>query len=206
MRQRFFSTAFTPLVQAEQVKHGSRAAYARLENASDGENDGLTPAEVQFIGERDSFYLATISETGWPHVQHRGGAPGFVRVLDDRTIGWADFTGNRQYVSIGNSAGNDRVALIFMDYPGQQRLKVLGRMTTEEIGDRPDLRLQLEVAGYRGRIEHAILVRVEAFDWNCPQHITPRYSLSEVEAIIAPFRKEIAELQARAEAAGAPES
>jgi len=204
MRHRFFSTAFTPSVQAEQARHGSKARYARLAAADEpGEGDSLTPAEVGFIFARDSFYLGTVSETGWPHVQHRGGPVGFVRVLDTRTLAWADFSGNRQYVSIGNTAVNDKVALIFIDYPGQQRLKVLGHLTTVEIADRPDLRAQLEMAGYRAKIEHAIQVRIEAFDWNCPQHITPRFTAEQVATAIAPLRRQIAELQARLEAAEA---
>ncbi len=207
MPHRFFSTAFTPSVQAEQSRHGSRASYARLTSADDlEETDGLTPTEVSFVSGRDSFYLGTVSETGWPHVQHRGGPAGFVRVLDARRLAWADFSGNRQYVSIGNAAVNDKVALIFVDYPARQRLKILGRMTTAEIGERPDLRAQLEIAGYRAKIEHAIEVRVEAFDWNCPQHITPRYTADQVETAIAPLRREISELRARLEAAEAETS
>jgi predicted pyridoxine 5'-phosphate oxidase superfamily flavin-nucleotide-binding protein len=198
MRHRFFSTAFTPSVQAEQARHGSQAAYARLAAADDYEEaDGLTPAEISFISARDSFYLATVSETGWPHVQHRGGPAGFVRVLDARTLAWADFSGNRQYVSIGNTGVNDKVALIFVDYPARQRLKILGRMTTAEIGDCPDLKTQLEMAGYRAKIEHAIQARVEAFDWNCPQHIEPRYSLSEIQGLIEPLQRKIADLEAQ---------
>ena len=198
MRQRFFSTAFTPAVQAEQARHGSRAAYARLARQDDGGDvgGGLTSDECAFIGARDSFYLGTVSETGWPHVQHRGGPPGFVRTIDARTLAWADFSGNRQYVSIGNAAGNSRVALIFMDYPARRRLKVLGRMSAFEIGDRPDLRAELEVAGYGGKIEHAIEVAVEAFDWNCSKHITPRFTAAEVEAVMGPLERQIADLRA----------
>jgi len=196
MQHRFFSTAFTPSVQAEQARHGSQAGYSRLANAGASEEaDSLTPAEISFISARDSFYLGTVSETGWPHVQHRGGPAGFVRVLDARTLAWADFSGNRQYVSIGNTAVNDKVALIFVDYPARQRLKILGQMTTTEIGDRPDLKAQLEMAGYRAKIEHAIQVRVEAFDWNCPQHIEPRYSFSEIEGLIKPLQRKIADLE-----------
>ncbi len=204
MRKRFFSVAFTPSVQAEQARHSSQAGYARLTTVgAEGEEEaeGLGEVEIGFIEERDSFYLATVSETGWPHVQHRGGPAGFVRVLDSRTLAWADFSGNRQYVSIGNTAVNDKVALILMDYPARQRLKILGRMTTAEIADRPDLRDRLEIAGYGGRIEHAIQVRVEAFDWNCPQHITPRFTAAQVEVAVAPLRRQIADLQARLERA-----
>jgi predicted pyridoxine 5'-phosphate oxidase superfamily flavin-nucleotide-binding protein len=197
MRRRFFSTAFTPSVQAEQARHGSQAAYARMAANANADDEGLTESEIAFIAARDTFYLATVSETGWPHVQHRGGPPGFVHVLDDRTIAWADFSGNRQYVSIGNTAVNDRVALILVDYPAQARLKILGRMSTVEIADRPDLAETLAMPGYGGKIEHALTVRVEAFDWNCPQHITPRFTAAEIAAGVAPLHREIAELKAR---------
>ena len=202
MRRRFFDTAFTPSVQAEQAKHGSQAGYARLTANADAGEEGLTESEVAFITARDSFYLATVSETGWPHVQHRGGPPGFLHVLDERTIAWADFSGNRQYVSIGNAAVNDRVAMILVDYPAQARLKILGHMTSIEIADRPDLAAKLEMPGYGAKIEHAVTVRVEAFDWNCPQHITPRFTAAEIAAGVAPLHREIAELKAKLAAAG----
>ena len=198
MRHRFFTTTFTPSVQAEQAKHGSQASYARLAAAVDSvDPEGLNLAEIDFISTRDSFYLGTVSETGWPHVQHRGGPVGFVHTVDPFTLAWADFSGNRQYVSIGNTAVNDKVALFFMDYPAGQRLKVLGRMTTFEIGERPDLREQLEMVGYKARIEHAIQVLVEAFDWNCSQHITPRFTSEQVETAAAPLHRQIEDLKAR---------
>ena len=174
--------AFTSSVQAEQVRHGSRAAYARLTGTGPGDaaEEALGADEIAFIAARDSFYLGTLSETGWPHVQQRGGPRGFVRVLDGRTIGWADFSGNRQYVSIGNASVNDRVALFLMDYAARTRLKPLGRMTAVEIGAHAELRTRLEVPGYAGRIEHAVLVDVHAFDWNCPQHIVPRFTAAQL--------------------------
>ena len=183
MPNRFLETVFTPSVQAEQTRHGSRAGYDRFLSrrvTSDTVAAGLTEQEVAFIAARDSFYLATVSATGWPHVQHRGGPPGFVRILDTQTLGWADYSGNRQYVTIGNAADNDRVAMIFMDYSAQRRLKVLGRMTAVEIEDHPDLKVRLEVADYGAPIEHAIRVTVTGFDWNCPQHITPRYTAADL--------------------------
>jgi uncharacterized protein len=197
MRRRFFSTAFTPSVQAEQAKHGSQAGYARLAAAGDTDEDGLTASEIDFIGARDTFYLATVSETGWPHVQHRGGPVGFVQALDERTLAWADFSGNRQYVSIGNAAVNDRVAMIFVDYPAQARLKILGHLTTLEASEHPDLAAKLAMPGYGAKIEHFLTVRVEAFDWNCPQHITPRFTSGEIAIAVAPLHRQIAELQAR---------
>lgn len=199
MRHRFFDTAFTGPVKAEQERHGSRAAYARLSGAGSNAEDGETlgDQETDFIAARDSFYLGTVSETGWPHVQHRGGPLGFVRKLDGRTLGWADFSGNRQYVSIGNAGAGGRVALFFMDYPAKQRLKVLGRMTAIEIDDRSELLAKLSVPGYRARTEHPVLIEVVAFDWNCPQHIVPRFTADEMEASIAPLRRRIEDLQAR---------
>jgi predicted pyridoxine 5'-phosphate oxidase superfamily flavin-nucleotide-binding protein len=157
----------------------------------------LSAREAAFIEARDSFYLATVSETGWPYVQHRGGPLGFVRLIDDKTIGWAEFTGNRQYVSTGNVATDDRVAMIFMDYPHQRRLKILGHMRAYDISERPDLASRLTVDGYKGRVERFVLVAVEAFDWNCPQHITPRFTLAEIEAMAAPLHARIAELEAK---------
>jgi predicted pyridoxine 5'-phosphate oxidase superfamily flavin-nucleotide-binding protein len=199
VRHRFYDLAFTPAVQAEQARKGSRAAYAAASaDAGDGESaDALGEREGAFIAARDSFYLASVSETGWPYVQHRGGPVGFVRRLDDKTLGWSEYRGNRQYVSAGNTATNDRVAMIFMDYPHQQRLKVLGHMNAFEAGSCPDLAPRLGVANYRARVERFVLVTVEAFDWNCPQHITPRYTLAEIEQLVAPLHARIAELEAQ---------
>lgn len=143
----------------------------------------LSADAIAFVRARDSFYLATVSETGWPHVQHRGGPTGFVHVTDASTLAWADFVGNRQYVSIGNVAEHDRAALIFVDYPHRRRLKILGRMRAFELHDRPDLARELVIPHYHGRPEHFVEVAVEAFDWNSPQHITPRYTLAEFAAL-----------------------
>lgn len=200
MRQRFFDIAFTPAVQAEQLRQGSREAYAAAAanlKDQDAADSGLDEREVEFLAERNSFYLASVSETGWPYVQHRGGPVGFVRRLNDRTIGWAEFAGNRQYVSVGNSASNDRVAMIFMDYPNRRRLKVLGHLRSYDAGERPDLVRQLSVAGDKARVERVVTIAIDAFDWNCPQHITPRYALAEIEPILAPLHAKIAELEAQ---------
>ena len=202
MANRFLETVFTPSVQAEQRRHGSRDAFARLaaRRSAQPADPALGQAEVSFIGARDSFYMATVSSTGWPHIQHRGGPAGFVHVLDPRTLAWADYRGNRQYISIGNVADNGRVALIFMDYPAQRRLKVLGRLVAAEIGERPDLRASLANPDYDALIEHAMQVTIEGFDWNCPQHITPRFTATEVASAMAPLRRRLAELQAQLEA------
>jgi uncharacterized protein len=197
VKRRFPELAFTPAVRAEQTRRGSGAGYAGA-GAGDGASaDVLGEQEIAFIAARDSFYLASVSETGWPYVQHRGGPIGFVRRVDDRTIGWADYVGNRQYVSAGNTAVNDRVAMIFMDYPNQERLKVLGHMRSHDIGERPDLASRLAIERYRARVDRFVVVRVEAFDWNCPQHITPRFTLAEIEKLVAPLRERIAELEAQ---------
>jgi predicted pyridoxine 5'-phosphate oxidase superfamily flavin-nucleotide-binding protein len=154
----------------------------------------LGPREAAFIAERDSFYMATVSETGWPYIQHRGGAPGFVRVLDQKTIGFADFRGNRQYVSVGNLETNDRVSMILMDYPNRARLKILGRARLVGL-DEQDILTRLSLPDYRAVVERGFVITIEAFDWNCPQHITPRYTSAEIEKAVAPLHQRIAELE-----------
>ncbi len=197
MGHRFAEIAFTPAVKAAQVRAGSRAAYERFEADAEPHHDRLGPAEAAFLAARDGFYLASVGETGWPYVQHRGGPPGFLRVLDDRTLGFADFRGNRQYVSVGNLGRDDRVAMILVDYPNRRRLKLLGRARLVEAADAPELVERLAVPGYRARVERAVLIDVEAFDWNCPQHIVPRFTAEEVaRAVVAPLRARIAELEA----------
>jgi predicted pyridoxine 5'-phosphate oxidase superfamily flavin-nucleotide-binding protein len=150
---------------------------------------------MAFIGERDSFCLATVSETGWPYIQHRGGPKGFLKVLDPHTLGFADYRGNRQYVSVGNLAGNDRVALILMDYAKSRRLKLLGRATTVGTTEDEMLLGRLRDTDYRARVERGVLIRIEAFDWNCPLHITPRFTIEEIELSLEPLRARIRELE-----------
>jgi predicted pyridoxine 5'-phosphate oxidase superfamily flavin-nucleotide-binding protein len=145
---------------------------------------------------RDSFYLATVTETDWPYIQHRGGPAGFLRVLDEKTIAFADFRGNRQFVSVGNLAKNDRVALILMDYAHQARLKILGHARVIELKDDPALAAKLALPGYRAKPERAFLITVDAFDWNCPQHITQRFTLADVEDAVGAMKARIAELEA----------
>lgn len=194
MGHKFAEIAFTDAVKAAQTEMGSRKGYARRERGETDFNDRLGPNEASFIAERDSFYMATVSETGWPYMQHRGGPKGFVRVLDDKSIGFADFAGNRQYVSVGNLANNDRVSLFFMDYPNRTRLKVLGRARLVGLDDANAI-ARLTHPTYRARIERGFVITIEAFDWNCPQHITPRFTAEEVEAAVAPLRQRIAELE-----------
>jgi uncharacterized protein len=196
MGNRFAEIAFTAAVQAQQEAYGSRASYRRI---SEGEpwNDRFGPDETAFIGARDGFYLASVSETGWPYVQFRGGAPGFLRVLDDRTVAWADFRGNRQYVSMGHVTADDRVAMILMDYANRRRLKLLGHAEIRRVGSDENLASRLAVPGYKAIVERAVLVHLAGFDWNCPQHITPRFTLDEVEQTTRPLRERVAELETR---------
>lgn len=195
MAHKFAEIAFTPTVKAIQEQQGSRMAYARMEEVPEAMNHALTNAEAGFIAARDSFYMATVSETGWPYIQHRGGPVGFVRVLDEHTIGFADFRGNRQYVSLGNLKTDDRVSLFFMDYPNRTRLKLFGRVQVVGLDDRVTL-ARLELPDYRARVERGFLITVEGFDWNCPQHITERFTLDEISAMAAPLTTRIAQLEA----------
>jgi len=178
MGHRLSEILFTDGVRAAQERYGSRTQNERRRSAGHA-NDTLTATETAFIQARDGFYLASVNESGWPYIQFRGGPAGFVRVLDGKTLGYADFRGNRQYISTGNIDRDGRVALIFMDYAHQERLKVLGRARIADAAQAPELIKQLEVPGYRARVERAVLITVEAFDWNCPQHITPRYTEAE---------------------------
>jgi predicted pyridoxine 5'-phosphate oxidase superfamily flavin-nucleotide-binding protein len=192
MAHRFAEIAFTPRVRALQEKNGSAAAYAAHLESPDQINAHLRDAEAAFIAERDSFYMASVGETGWPYVQHRGGPPGFLKVLDAQTIGFADFRGNRQYVSLGNTSGDSRVCLFLMDYPNRSRLKLFGHAS---ITNDPDAIAKLAMPDYRGRVERGWLIRVEGFDWNRPQHITPRFTEAEVAAAVAPLHAQIRALQ-----------
>lgn len=159
----------------------------------------FTQAEAAFIAARDSFYLATVSESGWPYVQHRGGPKGFLCVVDETTLAFPDYRGNRQYISLGNLAADDRAALFLMDYPNRRRLKLLARMKAVDISADPELAARLAVAGYRAVTERAFVLRLEAFDWNCQQHITPRFTEAELEPALAPVRRRIEELTAENE-------
>jgi uncharacterized protein len=183
MTHRFADIAFRPAVQALQQRHGSRAQYARMQARGRTSDDVLGPREAQFIADADSFYLATVSETGWPYVQHRGGPRGFVKLLSPTSIGYADFRGNLQYVSAGNVLTNDRASLIFMDYVNRRRLKLLGHLRFVDVAE-ADTQLvrQMNLPGYQAHVERIALIDVVAFDWNCPQHITQRYTLEQVTA------------------------
>ena len=194
MSRAYSDIAFTPAVRAMQTRMGTRAGYASLDHNED-RRDALTEDEAEFIHARDGFYQATVSESGWPYVQFRGGPAGFLKVLDDKTIGYAEFRGNVQYISVGNLQGNDRVSIILMDYANKRRLKILGRVRLVSDRDDPALVARLELPHYRARVERAVVITVEAYDWNCPQHITPRFTEAEIEEGVAPLHAEIARLQ-----------
>ena len=199
MARAFAEIAFTPAVRAAQARQGSAKSYAKFLAPEAERADRLGPAEAEFIHARDGFYQATVSATGWPYVQFRGGPVGFVEVLDDRTIAYADFRGNRQYLSVGNLADNDRIALILVDYPNRRRLKIWGRAKLVDVADDPALVARLHDPSYRAHPERAVIVTIEAFDWNCPQHIPQRLTLAELQPHLAPLHAEIARLTAENE-------
>ncbi len=194
MPHNFGSLVFTPLVKALQEQHGSRRQYARLE-ASGSSPARLDLEESAFIRERDTFYIATVGSTGWPYVQHRGGAKGFLKVIDKTTIAFADFLGNKQYISTGNLMTDNRVALILMDYPRQLRLKILGRVEIFEGEQAKEWIEKVRDPEYKATIERVYVIRVEAFDWNCQQHIIPRYTAEEIREALAPAEKRMHELE-----------
>lgn len=201
MSDSYARIAFTDAVMAAQQHYGSRGAIARWEGQR-GEvpsgavlADELTEIERAFISEREEFYVASVSDSGWPYVQFRGGPRGFVTCPDARHVAWPDFRGNRQYITTGNLDHDSRVALIFMDYPNQLRLKVFG---TAVVTDTRHDRLSVEtpvVAGYAARVERLVRVEVAAYDWNCPQHITPRYSAAELRRVTAALEQRLAHLE-----------
>lgn len=185
--------AFTASVKAVQQRMGSRKHYERMETTGGWEN--AIPTDLaDFIGERDSFYLATANANGQPYIQHRGGPKGLLKVLDERTLAFADFVGNRQYISVGNLAENKQAFLFLMDYPNQTRVKIWG--TAEVVENDLHLVKQLSDPSYKGKPERAIRFHVEAFDINCRQHIRPRFTQEEIDAVVQPLRDRLAELEA----------
>lgn len=194
MARNFAEIAFTGSVRKQQVKYGSRRSYERMEAAERGTQ--LSEAEVDFISERDGFYLATVGESGYPYVQYRGGPRGFLKVVDERTLAYADFRGNRQYISVGNLVHDDKAALILMDYANRQRLKIYARTEVLDAKDAAELIARLQDETYDATVERAMLFHVDAFDWNCPQHITPRYTIDEVREMNEPLLEHIANLEA----------
>ena len=186
MSHQFAEIMFTDGVKAAQEEYGSKARLERFAKMA-GPNDELTDREADFIAERDTFYIATVNEDGWPYVQHRGGPPGFLRVLGPRSLAYADFRGNTQLISVGNVSKNDRCSLILMDYPNRRRLKILGRMRVDDAASvrAADL-ANVKLPAYKARMERVVFIDVAAFDWNCPQHITQRYTQEEWENVEIP--------------------
>ena len=183
MAHQFAELMFTDSVKAQQENYGSRARLQRFAEGA-GSNDELSSREADFIAERDTFYMATVNTDGWPYVQHRGGPPGFLRVLGPRQLAYADFRGNTQLISVGNVTTNDRVSLILMDYPNRRRLKILGHIRFESAQDVPAEDLAaVELPEYRALVERVVYIEVAAFDWNCPQHITQRFTETEFEQL-----------------------
>ena len=198
MSNAFGDIAFTSAVKAAQQRDGSRAAYARnYERGAEAVNHQLGPDEEDFIAAQRSFTMATVIETGWPYVQHRGGPRGFLKVLDASTLAFADFAGNRQMVTVGNVAGNDRVALILIDYANRRRLKILGRLRIRELADGERHEGPWLPPGYPARPQRVFTIKVEAFDWNCPQHIPELLDAEEVKATITALEAQVAELERR---------
>jgi predicted pyridoxine 5'-phosphate oxidase superfamily flavin-nucleotide-binding protein len=190
----FLDVAATPSVHAAQAAMGSDRVWQDFKGHR--EFDKFTPNEVAFIARRDSFYMATVSETGWPYVQHRGGPPGFLKVVDEKTLAFADYRGNRQYISVGNLGADDRAALILMDYAGQARLKIYVHVETVPLDADPDLAALVAAPGYKAKPERMLLLHLVAFDWNCPQHITPRFTEAEIAEAVQPLNDRLSALEA----------
>jgi len=190
----FLEIAMTPRVKAAQSKMGVEHLWQNFKGHR--AFDRFTLDEAAFIAERDSFYMATVSETGWPYIQHRGGPVGFLKMIDERTLAFADFKGNLQYISTGNLAGDDRACLFLMDYPRKARLKVYVRVQGLAVDEDPGLTQLVVDSAYKGKVERIFRMRLESFDWNCPQHITPRFTEQEMAAAIRPLRQRLEELGA----------
>lgn len=193
MARNFAQIAFTDAVKALQTEHGSRNSYERMEKFN--VVDGLSENEMGFIAHRDSFYLASFGENHFPYIQHRGGPKGFLKVLDKHRIGFIDFSGNKQYITVGNLATNNNVALILVDYPSQSRLKIYAKAEIVALKDNPELLASLDLDDYKFRPERMMVFHIEAFDWNCPQHITPRYTSEEIQIALQPQQDYIAKLE-----------
>lgn len=190
--------AFTDAVKALQAENGSRRTYDRMEKMQ--VTDGLSSNEIAFIEDQDHFFMASFGENGYPYIQHRGGPAGFLKVLDAKTLAFVDFTGNKQYISMGNLQTNPNVALIMVSYPQRARLKIYAKARIVALADDPSLFDRIDPAGYPHRPERMLVLEVQVFDWNCPQHITPRYTVEEIEMAFAPQKVYLAKLQAENQA------
>lgn len=199
MARNYVHTLFSDAARAMQAVDGSREAYARMEDGADGAPDQLTAKEAEFIALRDSFYLASVTPDGWPYVQHRGGPAGFLKLLDGNRLGFADYRGNRQHVTTSNLAADPRCSLFLVDYPNRRRLKILAHGAVVQADQDPALLASLMPDGYRALAERAYVFEVVGFDWNCPQHITPRFTEHEIAATIRPLTEENTRLRAEAD-------
>lgn len=194
MSNKFYDITFTADVKAAQERYGSRRQYERMRAVGE-RNAVLSDAEIDFIERADGFYMATVNADGQPYIQFRGGKNGFLKVLDEKTIGFADFRGNLQYISVGNLSANKKVALFLMDYANRRRLKILASVEIKDAADAPELIEKLKVEDYEAKIERAVILHIEAFDWNCPQHITPRYTSEEIKQMVQPMNEYIEKLE-----------
>jgi predicted pyridoxine 5'-phosphate oxidase superfamily flavin-nucleotide-binding protein len=199
MARNYVHTLFSDAARAMQAADGSREAYARMEEGADGNHDLLAAIEAEFIASRNSLYLASVTPEGWPYVQHRGGPAGFFKLLDGNRLGFADYRGNRQHVTTTNLAAEPRCSLFLVDYPNRRRLKILARGSVVQADSDPALLASLMPEGYKALAERAYVFDVVGFDWNCPQHITPRFTEQEVAASIRPLVEENARLLAEAD-------
>jgi hypothetical protein len=189
----YLKIAFTESVKEKQEEYGSRKQYDKIAKIERGTE--LSFAEFDFIQERDSFYLATVGENGYPYVQFRGGSRGFLKILDSHTLAYADFRGNLQYISVGNLNHNNKASLILMDYVNKRRLKIYAEIEVKKASESAELIAELQDLSYKATIERAMILHVKAFDWNCPQHITQRFTVSEMQEVINPYVKQIEKLQ-----------
>ncbi len=199
MAQNYVHTLFTDAARAMQEADGSRGSYARMEEGASGEPDAISDKEAEFIAARDSFYLASVTSEGWPYMQHRGGPAGLLKVLPGNRLGFADYRGNRQHVSTTNLIAEPRVSLFLMDYPNRRRLKILGRARIVSAEDDPGLVASLMPEGYKALAERAYIIDLVGFDWNCPQHITPRFTEVELAQAIRPLTTELNQLRSEVE-------
>jgi len=189
----FLDVAITPSVKAAQAAMGADRIWQDFKGHR--ESDRFTDNEAAFIADRDSFYIATVSETGWPYVQHRGGPRGFLKLVDDRTLAFADYRGNRQYISTGNVAASDKVSLFLMDYPRRARLKIYAHAEVVSVDEDPALTALVTVPDYKAKLERIFRLRLQAFDWNCAQHITPRFTEQEISQAVQPLRERLSHLE-----------
>ena len=198
MGNKFYDITFTPGVKETQEHYGSRRQYAKSANGRE-KNTTLSDAEIDFIENADGFYMATVGEQNQPYIQFRGGRRGFLKILDEKTLGFADFRGNLQYISIGNLKTNKKVALFLMDYANRRRLKILAEAETKDATEAATLLEKLQDKDYEAKVERAVVLHVKAFDWNCPQHITPRYTIDEIKKMVQPMNEYIEKLEKEVE-------